>query len=122
MLKKAALLLLLVIGQLSCTKDKCDVRDIPFYDIQSIRLQNFKIIAEHPDGHVQTAPITTTTAVLYDSLLIRLDSDMRFYTLAKPSFNFSLISSAYACDPSPTPGYKGTDEVVDTIIVTSLFD
>src|SRR5687768_6008871 len=121
MYKKGILLLFIIIGQLSCTYDNCKGNDVPFYDIQNIDLQEYKIVSVHSD-FLSVEPLNTNFPVTFDSLFIRLESDLKYYADARPVFDFSLMSSAYACDPVFRYGYKGTQERVDTILVTGLFD
>jgi hypothetical protein len=123
-MKKALVLLLLVTGQLSCqeiTGGDCNFPAQPFYDIQSISLQNWQIISDSSVSYPEVEAFNTTQPIAFTKLLIRLAADVKYYAVTASPKPFSFMSAAYACSP-PNPGYKGTKERVSSIRITSSFD
>jgi hypothetical protein len=90
--------------------DKCGGDSLPYYDVQGVRFW-----AMQPGQQVQSG---STASVA--TLSLRLDLDVRYYSAA-PAPAGRFLAAAMACDPAP-PGFRGTTERIDSLVIRSRYD
>jgi hypothetical protein len=118
-MKKALSLLLLAIAPLGaaldgCTedKDKCSSNQPDkFYDLQGLTLAAIRPAT----GQSVTAGETVTAA----EVLLEIKHQVRYH--ATQPVRAGWLPAAYACPPTPYAGYKGTTEILDSLVVRSVF-
>jgi hypothetical protein len=106
-----------------CNSASCcgeDTNSSPYFDITAMETKVF-LISQTPNGNgnLQTAYTPYAKGTLLDSAnyRIKVNGILRFYgLLEKPAVNWG--GTLWACSPNE-PGFKGSEEVVSKIIITS---
>lgn len=97
----------------SCTAEDGDCRiNFPesFFDVQGLALD-----ATRTTGQALTAGEAVSAAEV--QLAVQLQ--VRYYS--GQSVRGGWLPAAYACPPTPIPGYMGTTEVLDSLVVRSVY-
>lgn len=120
-MRKHLSLLLLVCGGLpagslllSCTdEDACGYDNVPrYYSTQAVEL----VASRLRTGQALAANEPVVAADLL--LVVRLQ---KTYYGHQPSTRWHLLPAAYACPPMPAPGYLGTPQLLDSVVVRSRY-
>lgn len=113
-----SLLLLLFVAPAGAVLESCTAKDgdcsisfsETFFDVQGLTLA-----ATRATGQALTAGEALSAAEL--QLAVQLQ--VRYYS-GQP-VRTGWLPAAYACPPAPIPGYKGTTEVLDSLVVRSAY-
>ena len=119
MKKVLSLLLLLAIAPLGaaldgCTEDsyKCGAsQPDKFYDLQGLTLAAIRPAT----GQAVAAGEEAAAA----DVLLEIQHQVRYY--GTQPVRSGWLPAAYACPPTPYAGYKGTTEILDSLVVRSVF-
>lgn len=120
MRKRLGLLLLVCCGVpagtllLSCAdEDSCGYDNVPrFYRTQAVEL-----VARSLRTGQQLAANEPVASV---DLLLAVQMQKTYYG-RQPSKRWHLVPESYACPPTPAPGYLGTQQLLDSVVVRSRY-
>jgi hypothetical protein len=113
MKKLVGALLLLVIAPIGAVIEGCSTcgsEAVPsFFDVQGLTF----------DAIRQGQAVAAGESVVADDVQLVVQLQARYYGL-QPVFS-GWLPAAYACEPSRTAGYKGSEEVLDSLVVRSTY-
>jgi hypothetical protein len=125
MKQKLFLLLLFTSGiQFSCSKlnngcpDSGNVQK--YFDVQGASINNYRITGTNSIGAFETTLTNNNENIDFDKLLVGIEFTKRYYSRSG-GFSIGFGNTAYACDPA-VPGYLGSEELIQSINITSNAD
>ncbi|SHL69149.1 hypothetical protein [Hymenobacter psychrotolerans] len=99
---------------LSCTKDdECSIGDVArYYTVTGLTLAANRQTTGAPPGPNEPVPAT--------DLLLAVQLQTTCYGF-QPVPSDGWLPAAYACPPTPAPGYMGTKQPLDSVVIRSRF-
>ena len=97
-----------------CTDEDDDCRydySQEFYDVQGVTLAARRLATRQV--------LAAGEAALATEVYLEAQTKVRYYSFR--SRHSSWLPAAYACPPAPIPGYGGTDELLDSLVVRSAY-
>ncbi|QNH61505.1 hypothetical protein [Hymenobacter sediminicola] len=99
---------------LSCAKDdECRIGDVArYYTITGLALAASRQTTGASPGPNEPVPAS--------DLLLAVQLQTTYYGY-RPASSGGWLSAAYACPPTPAPGYLGTKQPLDSVVIRSRF-
>lgn len=96
-----------------------DTKSAPYYEVKDYTSHTSRITGLNEHSNFEFESLPENESVDFDKLAISVQASVEYYSEARP-LPFS-YTSAFACDPPP-PGYKGTNQLLDSLVITSNYD